>query len=136
MQLGLKCIQERFTHNIAGNRFQCLTTYIVKNFFLISSLNLPSSSLKPFPLVLLLDALCIKSLPSFSVGPLQVLEGLYMVSSEPSLLQAEESHLSQPVLIGKVLQLSDHLCGPPLDLLQQLNVLLVLGALELDTEAE
>jgi len=32
--------------------FQCLTTLIVKIFFLISSLKLPSFSLKPFPLVL------------------------------------------------------------------------------------
>ena len=46
----------------------------------------------------------------------------------PSLLQAEESHLSQPVLVGEVLQPSDCLYGPPLDLLQQLSVLLVLGA--------
>ncbi|KAK4832076.1 hypothetical protein QYF61_020632 [Mycteria americana] len=35
-----------------GNLFQCFTTLIVKNFFLISSLNLPSFSLKPLPLVL------------------------------------------------------------------------------------
>ena len=31
-----------------GNLFQCLTTLTVRNFFLISSLNLLSSSLKPF----------------------------------------------------------------------------------------
>ncbi|KAK4822133.1 LOW QUALITY PROTEIN: hypothetical protein QYF61_010256 [Mycteria americana] len=37
-----------------GNLFQCFTILIVKNFFLISSLNLPLFSLKPFPLVLLL----------------------------------------------------------------------------------
>ena len=34
------------------------------------------------------------SLPSFPVGPLQVLEGLYKVCPEPSLLQAEEPQLS------------------------------------------
>ena len=33
-----------------GNLFYCFTTLMVKNFFLISSLNLPSFSLKPFPL--------------------------------------------------------------------------------------
>ena len=39
-----------------------------------------------------------KSLASFPVGPLQVLEDRYMVPPlEPSLLQAEESQLSQPV---------------------------------------
>jgi len=35
-----------------GNLCQCFPTLIVKNSFLISSLNLFSSSLKPFPLVL------------------------------------------------------------------------------------
>ena len=40
-----------------GNLFQCLTTLTVKNFFLTSSLNLPFSSLKPFPLVLSLPVL-------------------------------------------------------------------------------
>ncbi|NXW03176.1 LTN1 ligase, partial [Fregetta grallaria] len=34
-----------------GNMFQCFTTLIVKKIFLISSLNLPSFSLKPLPLV-------------------------------------------------------------------------------------
>ena len=38
-----------------------------------------------------------KSLLSFPVGPLQVLEGYYEVSSEPSPLQAEDPQLSQPV---------------------------------------
>ena len=35
-----------------GNLFQCVTTLCVKNFLLISYLNLPCLSLKPFPLVL------------------------------------------------------------------------------------
>jgi len=60
------------------------------------------------------------------------MEGCYKVSSEPSVLQVDEPQLSQPILIEEVLQHSDHLCGPPLDLLQQLHVFLVLGAPELD----
>ena len=55
-----------------------------------------------------------------------------MVTLEPSLLQAEHPQLPQPVLIGKVLQPSDHLSDPPLDPLQHIHVLLVLGAPELD----
>ncbi|KAK4818782.1 hypothetical protein QYF61_019128, partial [Mycteria americana] len=65
-------------------------------------------------------------------SPLQVLEGCYKVSSEPSLLQAEQPQLSQPVFIGEVLQPSDHFCGPSLDSLQQVHVLLMLGAPEQD----
>ena len=49
-----------------------------------------------------LVATCLskKSFPSSPVGPLQVLEGYYKVLLEPSLLQAEESQLSQSILEG------------------------------------
>ncbi|KAK4811900.1 LOW QUALITY PROTEIN: hypothetical protein QYF61_014933 [Mycteria americana] len=47
-------------------------------------------------------------------------------------LMAEQPQLSAPVLVGEVLQPLDHFCGPPLDPLQQLHVLLVLRAPELD----
>ncbi|KAK4829842.1 hypothetical protein QYF61_006852 [Mycteria americana] len=77
-----------------GNLFQCFTTLIAKKFLpYISSLNLPSFSLKQLPLVL----------------------------SQQALLKRE------------VFQPSDHFCGPPLDLLQQVHVLLVLRTPELST---
>ena len=41
---------------------------------------------------------------------------------EPSLPQAEQPQLSQPVLIGEVYYLLDHFCGPPLDVLQEVHV--------------
>jgi len=40
---------------------------------------------------------------------------------EPSLLQAEQLQLPQPVLVGEVFYSMDHLCGPPLDVFQQYN---------------
>lgn len=46
------------------------------------------------------------------------------VSPKPSLPQAEQLHLSQPVFIA-VLQPSDHPPSPPLDLLQQSDILMV-----------
>ncbi|KAK4815138.1 hypothetical protein QYF61_017579 [Mycteria americana] len=46
--------------------------------------------------------------------------------------EAEQPQLTQPVLVGEVLQPSDHFHVPPLDPLQQLYVLLVLRAPELD----
>ncbi|KAK4831823.1 hypothetical protein QYF61_019346 [Mycteria americana] len=64
---------------------------------------------------------------------LKVLEGCYKVSPQPSLLQAEQPQLSQPVFIGEVHQPSDHLRGPPLGLLKQVHVLLMLGTTELNT---
>ncbi|KAK4831319.1 hypothetical protein QYF61_016808 [Mycteria americana] len=69
-------------------------------------------------------------------APGKVLEGYYKVSLEPSLLQAEQPQLSQPVFIAEVLQPSDHLHGPALDSLQQVHVLLMLGAPELDAVLE
>ncbi|KAJ7423002.1 hypothetical protein BTVI_11679 [Pitangus sulphuratus] len=55
-----------------------------------------------------------KSLSSFFVDLLGTGK-LYKVSLEPSLLQAEHPHLSQPVFIEEVLQSSDYCSGPPVD---------------------
>jgi len=52
------------------------------------------------------------------------LEGHDEVSARPSLLQAEEAQLSQPVFTGEVLESSDHICGLPLEL----YIFIVLGA--------
>lgn len=48
-------------------------------------------------------------------APLQGAKRCYEVSLEPSLLQAEQTQLFQPVSTGEVLQASDHLHRPPLD---------------------
>jgi len=61
--------------------------------------------------------------PLLFICSLQVLGGHSEVSPEPSLLRAKQSHFPQPFLIGEVLQLSDHLSGPPLDQFQELHVL-------------
>jgi len=50
------------------------------------------------------------------------------MSPELSLLQTKQAHLPQPYFIGQMFQLSDHPHCPPLDLLQQLYVFLVLRA--------
>ena len=56
------------------------------------------------------------------VSFLQVLKGYSKVSPEPFLLQAKQAQLPQPFFIKEVLQPSGHLHGPPLDLLQELQV--------------
>ena len=50
--LALNSSREGAATASLGSLCQCLTTLMVKNFFLISHLNLPSFSLEPFPLVL------------------------------------------------------------------------------------
>jgi len=106
---------------------------MAKNFFLISDLKLPSVSLKPLILVLLQQVRAKKLVPVFPIGPLKVLKDHNKVSPEPSRLQADQPQLSQPFLRGEVFNPCDHFCGPPLDPLQQLHVLLVLRVPELDT---
>jgi len=55
--LALGTADWRAATALLGNLCQGLTTFRVKNFFLISNLNLPSFSLEPFPLVLSLHTL-------------------------------------------------------------------------------
>jgi len=50
------------------------------------------------------------------------------VRSPWNLLQAEQAQLPQLFFVGEVLQSSDNLCHPTLDTLQQLYIILVLGA--------
>ena len=84
IQPGLECLQA-FTTSL-GNLFLCVTTLCVKNFFLISNLNLPCPILKPFPVVLSLSTLINSHSPFLFIHPLQVLEGHNEVSLDPSLL--------------------------------------------------
>ena len=63
---------------------QSLTTFMMKNFFLISKLSLPSFSLKPFPLVLSQLTL-LKSPLSSSSPPFRMSKGHYQVHIPPVL---------------------------------------------------
>ncbi|KAK4830703.1 hypothetical protein QYF61_012872 [Mycteria americana] len=55
----------------------------------------------------------------FSTPSLQVFIYIDKMSPQPSLLQAQQSQLSQPFLIGEMLQSLHHLHGPLLDSLQR-----------------
>ena len=64
IQPGLECLQGWGIHSLLGQPVQCVTTLWVKNFLLISNLNLPCLSLRPFPLVLSLSTLVNSHSPS------------------------------------------------------------------------
>jgi len=84
------------TSNISvGNLCQCFTTVIIKNFVLISDLNILCSSLKLSPFVLS-QQIQLKRLAPSVYSPLQILEGCSQVSSDPSCLQVEQLQLSLP----------------------------------------
>jgi len=55
--LALNASRDAASTGSLGYLFQCITTVWVKNFLLISNLNLPCLTLKPFPLVLSLPTL-------------------------------------------------------------------------------
>ncbi|XP_068785779.1 uncharacterized protein [Struthio camelus] len=67
-----------------------------------------------------------------STPPLQILVHIDQITSQSSLLQAEQAQLPQPFLIGEMLQSLNHLCSPPLDS-SSATFSLVLGSPELDT---
>ena len=50
IQPGLECLQGWGIHSLLGQPVQCVTTLWVKNFLVVSNLNLTCLSLKPFPL--------------------------------------------------------------------------------------
>jgi len=52
-----------------ANLFQCFTTIIMKKFYLLSNVNLPSLSLKPSSPILLQQALLKSLSPSFLQPP-------------------------------------------------------------------
>jgi len=76
----------------ATNLFQCFTTLIVKNFFLITSLYLLYFSLKPLPLVLSQQALLKHLSPSF----------VYVQELALGLAELHEVHMGPPLKPVKV----------------------------------
>jgi len=68
---GLECLQIWGTHSFFGWHCQDLTALRMKNFLLISNLNLPSFRVKPFTVVLPPSA-HVKSLSSVWKLPLSV----------------------------------------------------------------
>jgi len=108
--LALNTASEGAATAFLASLCQCFTTLMVKNFFLISNLNLPSFSLEPFRLVLSLHTLVKSPSPAFLSAPPGT-GSCSKVTLEPSLLQAEQPQLPQPVLVGEVLQPSVHLRG-------------------------
>lgn len=86
---------------------QELTTLGVKRFLLISSLNLPSFSLKSSPPCPFANFTCKKSVPFLLMRYKEIND----ISPEPSLLQVVEGQIPQPDLTGEVLPLSGHLHG-------------------------
>jgi len=95
-----------------ATRYQCLVTLSIKKHFLVFRQTLLCFSLCPLPLALSLHT-TEKSLAPPSLHP-----SFRYLSLQASLLQDEQSQLSQPFLIGEVLQSLNYLSGPARDTLR------------------
>lgn len=93
----------------------------VKNFLLTSNINLSSLSLKPIPPcpITIWPCKMSVSLPLSTGSPQWYLSRAFS-------FQAEQAQLSQPFFTRQVLQPSEPLCDPLLDLLQQPHIFLQL----------
>jgi len=69
IQPGPECLQQQGIHSLLGQPVQCVTTLCMKNFLLISNLNLPCLSLKLSPLDLSLYILVNSRSPSCLYTP-------------------------------------------------------------------
>ena len=65
--------------------------------------------------------------PIILTPTLQISLGIDKITTQFSLVQAEQNQVSHTLLIREVLQPPDHLGSSPLDLLKQFPVLLKLG---------
>ncbi|KAJ7414718.1 hypothetical protein BTVI_40416 [Pitangus sulphuratus] len=77
-----------------------------------------------------------RSLASSLTPFVQIFRDTNEVPSQLSPLEAEEAQFPQPFLIREMLRSLNHLCYPPLDLLQELHVSCVLRSPELDTDRQ
>jgi len=93
IQPGLECLQGWGVHSLLGQPVQCVTTLWGKNFLLISNLNLPCLSFKPFPLVL---SLYSREEEIFLRFPAHCL----------TQWQLKMSHFPQVLILGSVLFIS------------------------------
>ena len=67
------------------------------------------------------------------IPTLKILININQILSESSFLKAEQTRVSQPFIIGEMLQAPYHLCGPLLDSFQEIHVFFAPGSSELDT---
>ena len=134
IQPGLEHLQEWGIHNPSGQTVPAphhslsekLSPDILSKYSLLSF-----KTTIPFcPITIYL---CKKLVYLPFINSLLLFKGCNEVSLQTSLFQAEQPQFLQSVFTGEVLQPSLQLCGPPLDPLQQLHILPVLGAPDLVT---
>ena len=112
--LALNASRDGASTATLGSLFQCITTLCVKNFLLISNLNLPCLSLKTIPPCPITIHPHKQPFLLLFIRSLQALEGCNEVSLESSsLLQAKQAQFPQPFTLHssqKLWSIQDHYC--------------------------
>ena len=84
IQPGLECLQGWSIQSLLGQPVQCVTTLCVKNFLLISNLNLPFLILKPWYFLAATQALSLLTFSGCRVSNINALLNTTFWTTQPS----------------------------------------------------
>jgi len=118
VQVGLEYRQRRRLHNLPGQPVPGLRHPQSEEVLPHVQLELPLLQFVPVGPCPVAGHHWKESGPILLTPTLQVFVSVYNVPSQPSLFQAEQAQLPQPLLVGEMLQSPHHPHSPPLDSLQ------------------
>ena len=127
-QAGLEYLQRRRLHNLPGQPVPVLRHPQREEVLPHVQLELPRLQFVPVAPCPVAGHHWKESGPVLLTPTLQIFMGISKVPSQPSLLQAEQAQLPQPLLVGEMLQSPPHPRSPVLDSLQQLLIFLEQGS--------
>ena len=112
VQVGLEYLQRRRLHNLPGQPVPVLRHPQREDVLPQVQLELPVPQFVPIAPCPVAGHHCKESGPVLLTPTLQIFRGISKVPSQPSLLQAEQAQLPQPLLGGEMLQSPHHPCSP------------------------
>ena len=115
VQAGLEYLQRRRLHNLPGQPVPGLRHPQSEEVLPHVHTELPMLQFVPIAPCPVSGHHWKESGPILLTPTLQIFVGIYKVPSQPSLLQAEQAQLPQPLLAEEMLQSPDQLLSPPLD---------------------
>ena len=118
VQVGLEYLQRKRLHNLPGQPVPVLRHPHREEVLPHVQVELPMLQFVPIAPCPVTGHHWKEFGPILLTPTLQIFLGIYKVPSQPSLLQAEQVQLPQPLLVGEKFQSPHHPCSPPLDSLQ------------------
>jgi len=115
---GLEYLQRRRLHSLPGQPVPVLHRPQREEVLPHVQLELPVLQFVPVAPCPVTGHHCKESGPVLLTHTLQIFISISRVPSQPSLLQAKQAQLPQPLLVGEMFQSPQHPRSPPLDPLQ------------------